>query len=72
MPDRWIGRGGPQNLPLLSLDLTHPEFPCMGLHEKHGVLYERKAHSREELYHRMFDAARCMMTLMFYVRFKSS
>jgi len=30
--DRWIGRGGPQNWPLQSLDITHLDS-C----EKHGV-----------------------------------
>jgi hypothetical protein len=34
VPDRRIGRGGPQNCPLRSPDLTLSIFPCMVLHEK--------------------------------------
>jgi hypothetical protein len=37
IPDRWICRGGPQKWPLRSPDLTPHRFPCLRLHEKHGV-----------------------------------
>jgi hypothetical protein len=37
IPAWWIDRHGPQNWPLWSLDLTHPRFPCIQLHEIYGV-----------------------------------
>jgi hypothetical protein len=41
IPDQWIGCGGLQNWPLQSTKLS-PRFPCMELHEKHGVWMQNK------------------------------
>jgi hypothetical protein len=56
-PDRWIGRGDPENWPLRSPDLTSSRYPrfcyCMK-----STVCERKVKRREELHLRIFYAAR--------------
>jgi hypothetical protein len=55
-PDRY----GPQNWPLRSPDLTHLDL------RKKNTVYERKVNRRDELYHRISDAAR-RMNLQFQI-----
>jgi hypothetical protein len=54
-PDLWIGRGGQQDWPLRSPELT-PRFPSKGLYKK--MKYERKENREEELLCRIVDGAR--------------
>lgn len=54
-PGRWIGRGGPQQWPARSPDLTPLDFFLWG-HMK-ALVYKKKSQSKEELLHRIQDAA---------------
>lgn len=50
-PERWIGRGGPQQWPARSPDLTPLDFYLWG-HMK-SLVYKNKPHSREQLIQRI-------------------
>ena len=54
-PGRWIGRGGPHAWPARSPDLTPLDFYLWG-HMK-TLVYKTKVNSREELLHRIQEAA---------------
>jgi hypothetical protein len=66
LPDRWIGHGGPQNLPQLSSDHSP-----LGVHRwgyMKNVVCKRKVDTRDEILQRIFDAANVLITPQLFVR----
>jgi len=55
-PNRWIGRGGAQNLPLRSPDLNPLDYHVWGYMK--AMVYARKLNTKEELFQRILSAAR--------------
>jgi hypothetical protein len=51
----WIGRRGPVTWPPRSPDLTPLDFSLQGRMKE--MIYRTKVHTREELLHRIMDAA---------------